>query len=56
MHAKIRFLLKKIIYFAHYFVLIKGRQQEKQQKCKNKHKRKMAQEDVFKKLVSHCKE
>ena len=24
MHAKIRFLLKKIIYFAHYFVLIKG--------------------------------
>ena len=24
MHAKIRLLLKKIIYFAYYFVLIKG--------------------------------
>ena len=40
MQAKIRFLLKKIIYFVHYFVLIKGRKQEKQQKCKNKHRRK----------------
>ena len=29
MHAKIRILLKKIIYFAHYFFLIKGWKQEK---------------------------
>lgn len=29
MHAKIRILLKKIIYFAYYFVLIKGWKQEK---------------------------
>ena len=34
MHAKIRLLLKKIIYFAYYFALIK------QQKCKNKQIRK----------------